>query len=105
MVSFLSSRERADVHRTSAFDGFDPASQPTAKERGISLSLLLGAGDRDRTGTLFTARDFKSLVSACSTTPAANRNNTMFFRARQVAWGMCGAKFQNRYCKFGKTVI
>ena len=29
-----------------------------------------GAADRDRTGTLFTARDFKSLVSACSTTAA-----------------------------------
>ena len=29
-----------------------------------------GAGDRDRTGTDFTPRDFKSLVSACSTTPA-----------------------------------
>ena len=33
-------------------------------------ALFFGAGDRDRTGTLFTARDFKSLVSACSTTPA-----------------------------------
>ena len=40
------------------------------KRRGQSLSLFFGAGDRDRTGTLFTARDFKSLVSACSTTPA-----------------------------------
>ena len=29
-----------------------------------------GAADRDRTGTLFRARDFKSLVSACSTTAA-----------------------------------
>ena len=31
---------------------------------------FFGAGDRDRTGTDFTPRDFKSLVSACSTTPA-----------------------------------
>ena len=31
---------------------------------------LFGAADRDRTGTLFRARDFKSLVSACSTTAA-----------------------------------
>ena len=35
------------------------------------LKLSIGAGDRDRTGTLFTARDFKSLVSACSTTPTS----------------------------------
>ena len=31
---------------------------------------FFGAADRDRTGTLFRARDFKSLVSACSTTAA-----------------------------------
>ena len=30
-----------------------------------------GAADRDRTGTDFTPRDFKSLVSACSTTAAS----------------------------------
>ena len=29
-----------------------------------------GAGDRDRTGTLLPARDFKSRASACSATPA-----------------------------------
>ena len=31
---------------------------------------FFGAGDRARTGTLFPARDFKSLASANSTTPA-----------------------------------
>ena len=31
---------------------------------------FIGAADRDRTGTDFTPRDFKSLVSACSTTAA-----------------------------------
>ena len=31
-----------------------------------------GAADRGRTGTLFRARDFKSLVSAYSTTAAWN---------------------------------
>ena len=41
-----------------------------AKERGSCLSLLLGAGNRTRTGTLFTARDFKSLVSTDFTMPA-----------------------------------
>ena len=40
------------------------------KEAPLKEVLLFGAGDRDRTGTLFTARDFKSLVSAYSTTPA-----------------------------------
>ena len=30
---------------------------------------LFGAGNRNRTGTLFTARDFKSLVSTYSTMP------------------------------------
>ena len=29
-----------------------------------------GAGDRDRTGTVLPPRDFKSLASACSATPA-----------------------------------
>ena len=39
-------------------------------KREAEASLFIGAGDRDRTGTLFTARDFKSLVSANSTTAA-----------------------------------
>ncbi len=41
--------------------------------KGAALPGISGAGDRDRTGTLFRARDFKSLVSACSTTPARPR--------------------------------
>ena len=32
--------------------------------------IWLGAGDRDRTGTVVPPRDFKSLASACSATPA-----------------------------------
>ena len=37
----------------------------------VSFTMgFIGAGDRTRTGTLFTARDFKSLVSTYSTTPA-----------------------------------
>ena len=47
---------------------------------GVSF---FGAGDRDRTGTDFTPRDFKSLVSACSTTPAANRYFTTICSVRQ----------------------
>ena len=45
-------------------------SLPIPKKEEAKASSFFGAGDRDRTGTLFTARDFKSLVSACSTTPA-----------------------------------
>ena len=49
------------------------------KSRPQKGSGFFGAGDRDRTGTLFRARDFKSLVSACSTTPAVNWYfNTVF---------------------------
>ena len=40
------------------------------KKRGKSLSFLFGAGNRNRTGTDFTPRDFKSLVSTYSTMPA-----------------------------------
>lgn len=37
----------------------------------IDVSALRGAGDRDRTGTgLLDPRDFKSLASAYSATPA-----------------------------------
>ena len=43
-------------------NGFDPIPLcPKEKEGGICLSLFLGAGDRDRTGTVFTPRDFKLL--------------------------------------------
>ena len=40
---------------------------------------IFGAGDRGRTGTLFTARDFKSLVSAYSTTPALGSILALFW--------------------------
>ena len=43
-----------------------------------------GAGDRTRTGTSVTSRDFKSLVSTYSTTPAAGRYGIIFFPLRQV---------------------
>ena len=42
--------------------------------------LLFGAADRDRTGTDFTPRDFKSLVSTCSTIPARNSRILPHFR-------------------------
>ena len=38
------------------------------------MNTHTGAGDRTRTGTDFTPRDFKSLVSAYSTTPAKDMN-------------------------------
>ena len=34
---------------------------------------IFGAADRDRTGTVFLPRDFKSLASACSATAACKR--------------------------------
>ena len=61
---------RATVLRTVALDGFDPFPRTKHKREAFGLPFIFGAGDRDRTGTLFTARDFKSLVSAYSTTPA-----------------------------------
>ena len=42
-----------------------------------------GAGNRNRTGTLFRARDFKSLVSTYSTMPAQLGYRNTIFRFRQ----------------------
>ena len=39
----------------------------------LKLAKRIGAGDRARTGTVLLPRDFKSLVSANSTTPAYKR--------------------------------
>ena len=44
---------------------------PIKKETPKGASFFIGAGNRNRTGTDFTPRDFKSLVSTCSTIPAA----------------------------------
>ena len=48
---------------------------PTAALAALALASATGGGQargRDRTGTDFTPRDFKSLVSACSTTAACS---------------------------------
>ena len=66
-----SSWRQATVHRTVAFRWVRVRYLHKAKERGESLSLLLGAGNRTRPGTLLTARDFKSLVSTDFTMPAS----------------------------------
>ena len=50
-------------------DGFE-SSTDNQKEAPRFGVLLFGAGNRTRTGTLFTARDFKSLVSTDFTMPA-----------------------------------
>ena len=45
--------------------------QTLKRRAGIDVSSIGGAGDRDRTGTgLVDPRDFKSLASAYSATPA-----------------------------------
>ena len=46
-------------------------SSPHQNQNRVPIrGLCFGAGDRTRTGTLFPARDFKSLASTNSTTPA-----------------------------------
>ena len=53
--------------------GYEPDELPTALLRDMHFSgghLINGAGDRARTGTVLLPRDFKSLVSTNSTTPA-----------------------------------
>ena len=59
------------------------AAPEKASPFGLAFS---GAADRDRTGTDFTPRDFKSLVSACSTTAAwmTDSYGITFFPPRQV---------------------
>ena len=50
-------------------DGFDSSAEN--QQQGTPLGYpVVGAGNRNRTGTRFTARDFKSLVSTYSTMPA-----------------------------------
>ena len=51
--------------------GSIPVFYTKIRERRLPLSYF-GAGNRNRTGTRFTARDFKSLVSTYSTMPAGN---------------------------------
>ena len=43
-------------------DGFEPGCRRQRKRGGLSLLFFVGAGNRTRTGTLLTARDFKSLT-------------------------------------------
>ena len=55
---------------------------------------FFGAADRDRTGTDFTPRDFKSLVSACSTTAAYIE---LFMSLRlMVPLSVCGTRQKHR---------
>ena len=71
--------------RTVALYGFDPGHFGIIRKERPRWGLsFLGAGDRDRTGTLFRARDFKSLVSACSTTPASIAYPNTFLPHRQA---------------------
>ena len=74
----------ATVHRTVAFRWVRvryPYKNKQTPQRGI---CLFGAANRTRTGTSVTSRDFKSLVSTYSTTPAAGRYGIIFFPLRQV---------------------
>ena len=72
-------------------NGFDSwlLQQKTRPPLGVGS---FGAGNRNRTGTLFTARDFKSLVSTYSTMPASfcYRSTILTFRQGERAhnWSM-----------------
>ena len=61
-------------------DGFD-SSAGTTKGTPPTGCPFCGAGNRNRTGTRFTARDFKSLVSTYSTMPAWNADIVAHFFA------------------------
>ena len=50
--------------------GYEPDELPTAPPRDIKLNLVIGAEDRNRTGTVSLPQDFKSCASACSATSA-----------------------------------
>ncbi len=80
-----SSWRQATAHRAVAFGWVRSRHGNKKRDTPVGGIPFLGAGDRDRTGTLFTARDFKSLVSAYSTTPAALTDNSIFFPCRQGA--------------------
>ena len=71
---------------------FDSGAGDKKRERQKPLSFF-GAGNRNRTGTLFTARDFKSLVSTYSTMPASFRYRSTIFPFRQ---GERGRKSKGR---------
>ena len=52
--------------------GYEPDELPTAPPRDIKLNLVIGAEDRNRTGTVSLPQDFKSCASACSATSACS---------------------------------
>ena len=64
-------------------NGFDSASLRNKKREAFASLFLFGAGNRNRTGTLFTARDFKSLVSTYSTMPASFQYRNIVLGVRQ----------------------
>ena len=60
------------------------------------MNTHTGAGDRTRTGTDFTPRDFKSLVSAYSTTPACGAECALNVRSPLPQDRGCGDPDENR---------
>ena len=71
IVWFPSSRKPATPHRGVAFKWVRVRFPWIPKyARPLWGRAYFGAGNRTRTGTLFTARDFKSLVSTYFTIPA-----------------------------------
>ena len=90
-VSPPSNWQRATVHRTVAFRLFD--SRLLHQKRRTLRVVFFGAGNRNRTGTDFTPRDFKSLVSTYSTMPAHRKCASLFCcRVIRLPASCCGAR-------------
>ena len=95
---------------------FDSESSIPAKgtPKGVPFA---GAADRNRTGTLFTARDFKSLVSTYSTTTAHSAVIVAHFYVpvKDISALFClkirpcffvgYVKFSKSSCKFSKNDV
>ncbi len=60
-----------------------------SKKHLLSQVLFCGAGNRTRTGTPVTARDFKSLVSTYSTMPAWDYPTTFSFFRQVIPMPLC----------------
>ena len=81
-----SSRFPADAHRASALKWVRVLLPLPNKKDTLTGVFFIGAGNRPRTGTLLTARDFKSLVSTDFTMPAGFCYLSTLFSSRQD-WG------------------
>ncbi len=97
-------RRRAAAEGQSAglshLDGFESSTIPKQQIPGSGICCF-GAGNRTRTGTLLTARDFKSLVSTDFTMPAWRiepYDNTNRVFSQGAAAGRCSGRRRPDSC-------